>query len=87
MKILREFQQRGEFDFEPNARIPWGVLQRVKREVNSTSYKSDEQYNCSDRQVGLWCEKVRQNGWRQTSCKVDYSRFTSTGKCWMANRL
>ena len=87
MKILNEYQRKGKFDFEPNASIPWGVLQRVKREVNKTTYKPGEQFNCSDRQVSLWCAKVRKNGWRQTSCVVDYSRIPSTGKCWMATGL
>jgi len=81
MRFLRQYHQKGQFNFELGAKIPWGIQQKVKKDVNSTCYSGTELFKCSERQVSHWCEKVRQNGWRQTSVVIDYSRFPSGRTC------
>lgn len=81
MRFLRQYHQKGKFSFELGAKIPWGIQQKVKKDVNSTCYSGTETFNCSERQVSHWCEKVRQNAWRQTSVVIDYSRFPSGRTC------
>ncbi len=67
------------FKFEPNEREPYGVKQEVLKAVNGQSY-GPTRYKATRQTIFNWCKRVRENGYKMTSCEQDYSKSSQNSR-------